>query len=587
MRLAPPAVVRTAVGLAALFLLAVGVRAWGLDWGVPGPARYYPYHPDEAVLLQAVCAVNPLWGDFTPGFYNYGSLYIFLCRLGYDFTGALAGWGAVPRMPPFSAWMEDFGRLLLVGRWISVLLGAATVPVVWALGRRLFGDRAAWWGAAFLALAPMPVLLGHYMTVDVAATFFSMLALLFAAFVCGAPPRRVLGLAAAAGFAAGLGVSSKYSAFPALLPFVVPLWQLFHSDAPRARPAAAGAAAAVLIAAAAAFVISTPGVLLDTQAFVHDVQYEMELNRTGMGKVFEATPWAGVYHLTVSLPIGLEWPLYLLSLAGVVWALRRRTPGDAVLLLFLGLTFLLLAPAARKYVRYVLPLVPALALLAGRLVSDGLGGRRRSAWIGAGALALGAASASSIAHLGVLAAPDSRDQAAAYLRQHAEPTDIVALGGDAWFYTPPIDPTAGCVKASQGFGGPPKWEPNPAAGESRRDVFPLANYRVLAPPSLPPAGPAGALSAARLREHPPRYVVVSDYEYDDPQRIRRARPGYTDPMLTLLQTLDEEGYRVERAFRPRPSLFGFTWWRSGVPPVDWRYPFPEIRIYARAPAGSP
>jgi hypothetical protein len=85
------------LGLGLLTLLALGLRAWGLNWGLPSAARYYPYHPDETVLLNAVCSVNPLWGDFTPGFYNYGSLYILLTRIVFDFAAPIAGWGSVPR----------------------------------------------------------------------------------------------------------------------------------------------------------------------------------------------------------------------------------------------------------------------------------------------------------------------------------------------------------------------------------------------------------------------------------------------------------------------------------------------------------
>src|SRR5947208_16023258 len=86
LRLPDGASLRTAGGLAALVLFAVVLRAWGLEWGLPHAGRYYPYHPDESVLLDAVCRVNPLWGDFAPGFYRYGTLYIFLARLAYDFS---------------------------------------------------------------------------------------------------------------------------------------------------------------------------------------------------------------------------------------------------------------------------------------------------------------------------------------------------------------------------------------------------------------------------------------------------------------------------------------------------------------------
>jgi len=93
---------------------------------------------------------------------------------------------------------------------------------------------------------------------------------------------------------------------------------------------------------------------------------------------------------------------------------------------------------------------------------------------------------------------------------------------------------------------------------------------------------------SQLERYRPARVIISDYEYEDPERIRHARPPFQDGRLILLDTLERE-YRLEREFRPRPSFAGFTWWRRGIPPQDWRYYMPTIRIYQRidrTPASS-
>src|SRR3712207_259536 len=158
----------------------------------------------------------------------------------------------------------------------------------------------------------------------------------------------------------------------------------------------------------------------------------MGRNRDGQGLIFEHTLPAALYHLGISLPIGLEWPLYLLCLAGLGWSLRRRSAEDWLLLLFLGASFLLLLFAQRKFVRYVVPLIPPLAVLAARLVDEGVSGRFRPLWTGWAGAGLLAALASTAAHLGVMAAPDARDRAAQYLRAQSRPGDVAALGSDAW-----------------------------------------------------------------------------------------------------------------------------------------------------------
>ncbi|HEU4753575.1 MAG TPA: hypothetical protein VFU47_10750, partial [Armatimonadota bacterium] len=230
-----------------------------------------------------------------------------------------------------------------------------------------------------------------------------------------------------------------------------------------------------------------------------------------------------------------------------------------------------------KFLRYVTPLFPPLLVLAARAVDERLASRSRRLWAGWGALAGAAALASTIAHLGVLAQPDARDQAAAYLRQQARSGDVVALGADPWYYTPPIHPTTGCVKWAIPYGGPPVWD-RTLPGEARPELTRLESFTVLAPGSNPPAG---ALPVAKLSEYRPRFVVLTDYEYDDPERIRRYDRYYESGILELMAALKAD-YRV-REFRPRPSLGGFTWWRHGVPPHDWRYFMPTVRIYERVP----
>jgi 4-amino-4-deoxy-L-arabinose transferase-like glycosyltransferase len=490
----------------------------------------------------------------------------------------------VPRFDlPFSAWVGDFAHLLLLGRWVAVALGAGTVFAVLALGRRLFSARAGWLAAGFVAVAPLPVLLSHYMAVDTPAAFFVTAALAAgAAALQPANPRRAAGAIVLSAFLTGLATGTKYNSFPALFPLLVPLWQLWREGG-SARRYGIAAAAGALLAVPVAFLLSTPGALLQTPRFMRDVTYELQRNKEGQGLIFRDTPPTLLYHLGISLPIGMEWPLFLLACVGAGWSLARRRAADVYLWLFLLPFFLLLVPAQRKFVRYVTPMVPVLCLLAARAVDEGINGRRRSVWIAAAGVAGGAALASTVAHLGVLAAPDSREQAAQYLREHTRPTETVALASDAWTYTPPLDPSAGCVKVAQPYGGPPIWDAALAAGESRPEVTPLRPFKILAPRSiLTPQHlePEGALSLEKLERHRPEWVVISDYEYEDPERVKRHHSEYQDGRLDLLAALPAH-YRLEKEFRPRPALPGFTWWSRGIPPHDWRYYMPTIRLYRR------
>ncbi len=633
-----------------LLALALTLRVWGLEWGVPNAERLYPYHPDEPVMLGAITRVNPLWGDFTPGFYNYGSFTINLTKLVYDLLSPSFGWGAVPQPKPLTEWVADFGHLLTMGRWLTVLFGAGTVLLTFSLGKRLYGEKTGAWGAVFLAAAPAAVIFSHYLTVDVPATFFTTLALLAAAAALDSEPKRAAGWILAGAAAAGIATGIKYNSFPAFFSLAVPLWAMFRAEGNGRRIAVSTMVGAVVVMLAA-FFVATPGALLEPDKFREHVLYEMERNRVGQGLDFRATPPAALYHLGLSLPIAMEWPLYILAAVGLGISVKRRSAGDVLLWLFLIPSFLLLAPAERKFVRYVTPLLPPLCLLAaaafqGSPNQDSSERRRKSArdtqenasltasqptgvgapavvpqgnasptasrltglgapavvpqgnasltasrptGVGAPARAVGlalslaalvAALASSVALVGVMAADDSRDRTAAWLRSNATSADIVALASDSWYYTPPIAPSAGNVKAMLQFGIIPAWE----TADTRPPLTDLGPYRVLAPRSLPPE--EGALPISRLEEFKPLYVVISDFEWEDPERVRRAEPEFKSKLLDLLEEMERKGYRVVHEERPRPSLFGFTWWSKGIPPHDWRYFMPSVRVYERAISAS-
>jgi len=162
-----------------LFLCALALRLWGIDWSLPNERHLFSYHPDEGVNL--VMGVLENGRDPRPHldlrFYNYGGLYFYLWQ------GAVAinqSYGLVrepdsqqPTMSPTAT----FAALLKVGRLLTALLGALMAWAVFALGSRLFGRTAGWIAGAVYAIVPAAVVHSHYATVDVPATFFLTVAL--------------------------------------------------------------------------------------------------------------------------------------------------------------------------------------------------------------------------------------------------------------------------------------------------------------------------------------------------------------------------------------------------------------------------
>ena len=64
--------------LLGILLLALALRVWGLNWGMPSATHYFSYHPDETTVLSYAMTMNVFQGHMLPHWYHYGSLQLYL-----------------------------------------------------------------------------------------------------------------------------------------------------------------------------------------------------------------------------------------------------------------------------------------------------------------------------------------------------------------------------------------------------------------------------------------------------------------------------------------------------------------------------
>ena len=115
--------------------------------------------------------------------------------------------------------------------------------------------------------------------------------------------------------------------------------------------------------AAGGFVLGTPFALLTPVAFTRGVLDELrEVHTVQFGNEADAPGY--LFHLAYSLPEAMGWPLYLLALAGLGWALVRRGAREAILLAFAVPYLLVIVSWSSRFERYAIPLLPCLTLLA-------------------------------------------------------------------------------------------------------------------------------------------------------------------------------------------------------------------------------
>ncbi len=412
-----------------LGILGLGLllRARGLAFGLP----HVQARPDEIALVSV--AMDFLEGRFWPPFYDYPRLvpYVFAAAYAvYAGIGQVAGW--FHAFGDFtSSWKQWWPPLFLLGRWVSVISGTLTIAVSYRLGADAFTRRAGLIGAFFLAGSLLAVRESHYATTDALMTLlcWSALALLVRAHETG---RRALLWAGT--LLAALAVSTKYSAAPLGLS-VTAVLVLFRRDG---RMSTRDAVRHVLLLGAAGaivFLAVNPYIVFDWERFRAAIDVLAASYGSGM-KTPVPLPPGWIYHVTVSLWYGLGWPVLLAGLAGLAVAAWQRPTVALIVGVFAVAFYVAIGRSSLLFVRYALPLVPAVCLGAGVAVDavvSRVATRRRLPVAAAVSLMLAVPSLVATARFDtLLARPDSRGLAAEWIGAHVPSGSRIAQSGSEY-----------------------------------------------------------------------------------------------------------------------------------------------------------
>lgn len=439
-----------ALSLTAILAAALGLRTWGIGFGLP-----YAYHVDELTYVSAalnlgagVIGKQPNPTGFSNILFGEYALYFIFGRIAGIFQTAA----------DFErAYRADPSVFLTLSRLTSGLLGAANVLVVYWLGKTLCGRLTGLLAAALLAVAFLHVRDSHYGVPDIAATLFVSLAVLGCVMGLERRQWRYVGLGAMAG---GLALATKWSVAWVMLPIVLAaIWLGVgsrHADEKRPNPWMA--ATVVGICLSGGLLVGGFQLFLKPTTYLEYALREARSGTAGGFGFWQIDTVPGWLFYIKTLGYGLGVLMGGLALLGIIKRLLLALSSRdllSVLLLVFPITYFLLMGATRHYfARYALPLVPfatvfaadGIVWLAGQLT----GRSRPLGSVIATTLVLAAIAqplASSIRHNLLLTRTDTRTVAKAWIEQNIPEGSKIAV--DWPTHGPPLATPVSSVPGSR------------------------------------------------------------------------------------------------------------------------------------------
>lgn len=323
-----------------------------------------PYVPEVDESVRVSNSVRMVAsGTLNPRFFTHPGTTTFYPMAGMYCVWGVTAAGADPLQPGpgvRARFAERPYEFFLLGRLLSAVYSVLTIPLVFLLGRRAFGARAALAATWLTAFYPLLLYYGTTVRTDTAATFFGMLSLWLCFRVLGDPTRRNH---LYAGLAIGAACASRYFML-ALVPVLLLADFLVFLRAPsgRARAELMFSCLFGLVAAAATFVILNPYIFLDAGLATEQVRHEARGFHPGADGLSRVGNF--VWYLTHAIPRTMTWPQTILAGVGVLMVLVRPRAARWVLAGY-ALAFLAAISALPlHWQRWVIQVVPILALLA-------------------------------------------------------------------------------------------------------------------------------------------------------------------------------------------------------------------------------
>lgn len=336
--------------------LAFILRFVGIWHGLPSL-----YNSDEPTIVSQALSFGAK-KSLEPGFLQYPTLYFYFLFFIYGIYFAV---GFV--LGVFNSTL-DFGGsffldptgLFLVGRFINVALGTFSVWVIFRLGQRFFSKNVALFASLILALSFIHVSRSHWILIEAGLGLMCAWALYL---ILKYYEKPTIKANVFAGLVCGLAISTKYNAGFIFIPLLLSSIFIYKKNFAKLFKNL-GLSVVTLVSG---FLLGSPYWIFSFSSFV-DSTFKYTFSHVTHGVVGHITdvPFVWPFWELVSK----DWTVGFLLIAGFVYALFAKEKKQILLVSFALPTILYVATWSSADVHYLIPIFPALAILAAVFLNE-------------------------------------------------------------------------------------------------------------------------------------------------------------------------------------------------------------------------
>ncbi|HPT07751.1 MAG TPA: glycosyltransferase family 39 protein [Candidatus Omnitrophota bacterium] len=346
------------LGIGILCSLALSVRLWGINFGLPGLCN-----PDENLFVEGALKVAS--GNLEPATFRSGNLIFYVLAFVYGALYSLLKiFGIVKSSGDFlvTYYCVNPTVLFIIGRLTMAIISCLGILLTYKLGSRIFNTRTGVIAAILLIFSYVHVQQAHFIKEDMLASFFllasflSLTPLLTKDSRC--PQARCYGWG---GLFLGLAIAAKYTSFVGLA-FLAAFHFLTDHQKNVSKRFFAKWFIVSLICVGIGFFLGEPFALLQYKRFIRDFFNTASSPALGLDRGWQPS-W--LFYITEHLKNGVGIFTEIAIGFGIMLAAKIDMRKTMLLICFPACLLIVLNTYKPHASYYMVPAIPFLLIFAG------------------------------------------------------------------------------------------------------------------------------------------------------------------------------------------------------------------------------